>query len=223
MNITGAASTLQEIINPDALTGEEYRVKSRTVVQGLKRKLVVGHWAFVDAMSEILPYALEAISPTDSECNFVTPELNAPEPGLRPKAQLSGAASVNLYRTMIFDDRLARVPAITFAKYSISTTGHPVADVSVSGILEHLKTWTNSHLTKYANPIDYSDIAELSILAFLEKGFELYSGVGIVANQRQYYRIAFLKNDMFVEMILTMDDLMTWGDISRQERKTVVC
>ena len=95
--------------------------------------------------------------------------------------------------------------------------------MSVSGILEHLKTWTNSHLTKYANPIDYGDIAELSIMAFLEKGFELYSGVGIVANQRQYYRIAFLKNDMFVEMILTMDDLMTWGDISRQERKTVVC
>jgi len=71
--------------------------------------------------------------------------------------------------------------------------------------------------------VDYSNIVELSLLTFLEKGFQIYSGVSFNSGDRRFFRVSFLRNDMFVEMIVTMDDLFLWESLSNQERKRVMC
>lgn len=223
MSITGATLVNNPVINPDTLTGEAYRAVSKTAVEKLRQGLVVSHWAFASAMSEILPYAMEAISPVDAHLALVIPSLNSQEEIARPKSTLSSGIFLRLFRKMIVDNQTVYVPAITYSKYSHSATAHELKEVTTDQILAELDFWTKSHKAKYPNPIDYSDIVELTTIAFLEKGYKIYSATSLRSAEHQYFRIAYLLNDMYVEMILTMDDLFIWGEASNKERKPVLC
>lgn len=223
MSNVGAAQSAGDIFNIDNLTGESYRNQSNTFVGKLKESLVVTHWAFANAMSEILPFAMEAVSHTNAGLAISLPTLNTANDGNRPKDQLSGGIGLSVFREMICSNRVVQVPAISFSKYSHSVGNHKIKEVKPEAILAELKTWTNSHLVRYKDPIDYSAVVELSLLTFLEKGFQIYSGVSFNPGDRRFFRIAFLRNDMFVEMIVTMDDLFQWESFSNQERKRVMC
>lgn len=223
MSNTGATLSIGEAVNLSAMTGETYRDRTFEFVNKLKRNLVVQHWPFATALAEVLPFALETVSHTNAAMEMFIPDLNSANDAVRPKDQLSGGVKIAIYREMIYDDRIIRVPAITFTKYSHSVGNHKVKEVQIAEIMKDLKLWTDSHLTKYKEPHDFADIVELCMITFLEKGFQIYSGVSFLAGDRQYYRLAFLRGDMFVEMIVTMDDLFLWGSLSNEERKPVMC
>ena len=223
MSSIGVTGSEGELLNPDNLTGLCYRDRTAEFTAKLKRHLIVQHWPFASALAEILPFALETVSPSDADMIMQIPSLNSPSDERRPKGQLSGGISIGVTRRMIVDDQTVLVPAITFMKYSHAVGNHPIKEVKVSEILGDLKKWTDSHQVKYKEPFDYADVIELALITFLEKGFQIYSGTGFRAADRQYYRIAFLRGDMFVEMIVTMDDLFIWGSISESERKRVMC
>ena len=223
MSNVGAAQSAGDIFNIDNLTGESYRNQSNNFVGKLKESLVVTHWAFANAMSEILPFAMEAVSHTNAGLAISLPMLNTANDGNRPKDQLSGGIGLSVFREMICSNRVVQVPAISFSKYSHSVGNHKIKEVKPDAIMALLKTWTDSHLSRYKEPVDYSNIVELSLLTFLEKGFQIYSGVSFNSGDRRFFRVSFLRNDMFVEMIVTMDDLFLWESLSNQERKRVMC
>ena len=201
----------------------KYRSFIDVIVKKLKRRTVTQHWAFARAMNNILPYAMEFISVRTASCHVNIPTLNCNEPGIRPKPQLSGAVTVSVHDALILDNRRIEVPLISFNKYSHSATDHPIKEVAISDILSELDLWQRGHKVNYKKPMDFIDLTELAILVFMDVGFKIYSGVSFNQAGRRYYRIAFIKEDMFVEMILTMDDFFAYKDLSDRELTTRPC
>lgn len=210
-------------VEPEQLLDIDYVNKVIKVVEDVKRVLPVTHWTFTQVLADVLPFAMEFVSKQNASVSSMIPKLNARADVHKPLEQLSGGVMVGVYRDLVVNHRIIRVPVISYTKYSHSVAVHEIKEVKTETILADLRLWTEKQKMKHRDALDFTDILELSILSFLEKGFAIYSGVSFLLGERSYYRVTFLKGDMFVEMIMMMDDLLHWESESLGERGKLLC
>ena len=222
MSNVGVALPSDGLISPESLIGEHNKHLTHTTVRQIREVLPVQHWNFVNCLDQILPFALEAISPKDSNCVATIPKLNSPNDVYRPKQSLSAGLSVNLYRRLIVENQVLSIPMIAFNKYSHTASNHEIKKVELKEILADFRFWTQSVGMKHGETVDFENVIELSLRIFLEGGFAIYSAVSFSAAQKDYYRISLICGDMFVEVNILLDDYITYKRMSRSEFVTRV-
>lgn len=218
MSRVGETNNRESLTHPDQLVGERLKVSSQDAVRTTMQNLPVTHWSFARNMEKVLPYAMEALSPKDSFCVVDIPNLQAIDP-VRPKVSLSAGLKISLYQRMIIDNKVISVPVLAFNKYSHGTLIKGLKEVQLSTIMTDYKFWHEGARMKHGQMLDFQSLVELHILTFISDGYAIYNASSLTANQKDYYRINLVKDDILVECIVTVDDYFSHLGYSLEEKK----
>lgn len=223
MNIVGELVHSVQNLLPENYLSEKIKRNSSDTVRKVKKVIPVAHWSFTNALSEILPYAMESVSKKDMFCLASAPKLLENSNRHVGRDSLSNSLDVWVYQTMIVEDRALYIPAMRFSKHSHSVINHDVAPVKIETIISQYRFWKKSMEMESGKILDLEALLELTMLTFIKEGLQLYSCTCYERHGNRYFRISFLKDDMFVEIVLTMDEYHRYLKRSKEETATFIC
>jgi len=208
---------------PEAYIDVNITKSCSDIVRKIREVTSLQHWSFAKVMEELLPFAMVSISPKDAISKLNIPKVIAPSNKHINRESLSNGLDVWVYQAMIVGNVAYHVPAIRFSKHSIAVIEWTLKEVSSEEILKDYSRWRKLALESGRPFINLNDTIELTLLTFLKEGYKIHSATSYIMNGNYYYRVAFIREDMFVEMTLFMDEYSRMSDLSKSEKVNTVC
>lgn len=222
MNITGDSLLVQTVL-PENFIIQRIKKSSSDAVRKVRKVISPMHWSFASVMAEILPYAIESISPDDAYCEVRIPKLVERSNKMENRESLSNALDIWVFQRMIINDTEYAVPAIRFSKHAIAIIDYKLEDVTIEQVIHEYRFWRKGNEMDGKRFMDLEPLIELTLLTYIRDGYAIYCATAFEQHGNRYYRIAAVKDDVFAEMTLYMDEYHRMKTRSNSEIGTFTC